>query len=182
MEKQNKIIKIAVTGPESSGKSYTSEYLARYFDGWVVPEFAREYLNHLDRPYNYDDILNIAKAQIDIEKKVIKDAITEEVDIVFFDNELINTKIWCEEKYNTCDDFITHAIQESNYDHYLLMKPDIEWEEDTLRENPHDRDRLFQMHVDNLEKFKKPYSVLEGSLQNRLNLGVEVIKKFTSKN
>jgi nicotinamide riboside kinase len=178
MAQQNKIIKIAVTGPESSGKSFTSEYLARFFDGWIVPEFAREYLDHLDRPYNYDDIVNIARAQIDIEQKVTKDAISEEVDIIFFDNELINTKIWSEEKYKTCDEMITQAIMESDYDHYLLMRPDIEWEEDPLRENPHDRDRLFQLHIDYLEKFKKPYSIIQGSLDDRLKLGVAIIKTF----
>jgi nicotinamide riboside kinase len=178
MASQNKIIKIAVTGPESSGKSFTSEYLARYFDGWVVPEFAREYLDHLDRAYNYDDILNIAKAQIDIEQKVTKDAIANDVDIIFFDNELINTRIWCEEKYKTSDEFITQAILESNYDHYLLMRPDIEWTEDPLRENPDDRDRLFQLHVNYLEKFKKPYSILEGNFNDRLKLGVGIIKTF----
>ncbi len=181
MAEQNKIIKIAVTGPESSGKSYTSEYLARHFDGWVVPEFAREYLDRLDRPYNYDDILNIAKAQIDIEKKVTTDAIKEEVEIVFFDNELINTRIWCQEKYKTYDDFITQAILESNYDHYLLMCPDIEWKEDPLRENPNDRDRLFLLHIDYLEKFKKPYTIIEGSLTDRLKLGIAIIKTFITK-
>lgn len=178
MAEQNKIIKIAVTGPESSGKSFTSEYLARYFDGWVVPEFAREYLDRLDRPYNYDDILNIAKAQLDIEQKVTNDAIKEEVDIIFFDNELINTRIWSEEKYKNCDEFIIQAIMETNYDHYLLMRPDIEWVEDPLRENPKDRDRLFQLHVDYLEKFKKPYSILEGSFSDRLKLGIGIIKTF----
>lgn len=178
MASQNKIVKIAVSGPESSGKSFTSEYLARVFDGWVVPEFAREYIDRLDRDYNYQDILNIAKAQIDIEQKVTADAIKEEVDIIFFDNELINTRIWCEEIYQTCDEFITQAIMEADYDHYLLMRPDIAWEPDPQRENPTDRDRLFQLHINYLEKFKKSYTILEGSFENRLKLGVAVIKTF----
>jgi nicotinamide riboside kinase len=178
MASKNKIIKVAVTGPESSGKSYTSEYLARYFDGWVVPEFAREYLDRLDRPYNYEDILNIGKAQLDIEQKVTKEAISEDVNIIFFDNELINTRIWCEEKYKMCDEFIEQAIMEADYDHYLLMSPDIEWQPDPMRENPSDRDRLFQLHIDYLNKYKKSYSILEGNLNDRLKLGVAIIKTF----
>jgi nicotinamide riboside kinase len=178
MEAENKIISIALTGPESSGKSFTAEHLARFFDGWVVPEFAREYLNHLDREYNYSDILNIAKAQIDIEQKVIADAVKEEVDMVFFDNELINTQIWCEEKYATCDDFIKYAITQSPHDFYLLMKPDIAWEADPLRENPADRERLFDLHIHYLEKYQKSYTIISGGLKERLEMSVAIIKTF----
>ena len=176
MASQDQIIRIAVTGPESSGKSFTSEYLARVFDGWVVPEFAREYLLRLDREYTYDDILNIARAQADIEEKVTADAISEEVDIVFFDNELINTRIWSEEKYQTCDAFIDESITGAGFDHYLLMRPDIAWEPDPLRENPVDRERLFQLHVQYLEAYQKPYTIIEGSLEGRLQLAVHIIK------
>ncbi len=181
MDKANKIIKIAVTGPESSGKSFTAEYLARVFDGWVVPEFAREYLLHLDRAYTYQDIVNIAKAQLDIEKKVMVDAIEEKVDIVFFDSELINTKIWCDEKYNKCEEFIIQSISESNYDHYLLMRPDMDWVPDPLRENPFDRDRLFELYIEHLHRFKKSYTVIQGELDDRLKLAISVVKTFSLK-
>lgn len=178
MEEKNKIIKIAVTGPESSGKSFTSEYLARVFDGWLVPEFAREYLNHLDRDYNYQDILNIANGQIDVEKKITADAIKEEVDIILFDTELINTKIWAEEKYQKCENFIIKAIEESDYDHYLLMQPDIDWESDEQRENPDDRDRLFQLYIEHLNTYEKSYTIVQGGLEERLKLVNGVVKTF----
>lgn len=178
MATQNKIIKIAITGPESSGKSFTSEYLARYFDGWVVPEFGREYLEQLDRDYNYSDILNIAKAQIDIEQKVTADAMKEEVDIVLFDTDLVNTKIWAEEKYQKCDEFIVQSIIESDYDHYLLMRPDIEWEPDPLRENRTERDRLFQLYIEHFNQYKKSFTIIEGGLNERLVLAVGVVKTF----
>jgi NadR type nicotinamide-nucleotide adenylyltransferase len=178
MAAENKIISIALTGPESSGKSFTAEYLARFFDGWVVPEFAREYLEQLDRAYQYQDIVNIARAQIDIEQKVTADAVKEEVDLIFFDNELINTQIWAEEKYGQADPLIQQGIVEANHTHYLLMKPDIPWEADPLRENPTDRDRLFQLHINYLEKFNKPYTVIEGELEKRLKLAVAIVKTW----
>src|SRR5687768_5125625 len=115
MASQNKIIKIAITGPESSGKSFTTEYLARAFDGWMVPEYGREYLQHLTREYTYDDVLNIAKGQMDVEEKVTHEAIEEDAGIVFFDSELINTKIWCDEVFRKCDSFIVDAIAASDY-------------------------------------------------------------------
>jgi len=58
-----KTIQIAITGPESTGKSDLTAGLAAYFSGVSVPEYAREYLNKLGRSYRYDDILEIAKQQ-----------------------------------------------------------------------------------------------------------------------
>ena|SRR5688572_2081792 len=176
MDQSIKTIKIAVTGPEASGKSYTSEYLARIFDGWVVPEFAREYLNYLDRAYNYQDVVNIAKGQMDVEQKVMADALKEHIDFVFFDSELINTRIWMDEKFGECEPFVLDAIQESDYDHYLLMKPDIEWEPDPLRENPYDRDRLFELHIQHLNFFQKSFTVIEGDRDQRLKMAIAVVK------
>jgi nicotinamide riboside kinase len=49
--------RIAVTGPESTGKSLLTEQLARHYNTVWVPEFARSYLEKLGRPYDEDDIL-----------------------------------------------------------------------------------------------------------------------------
>lgn len=179
METENKIIKIAITGPESSGKSFTTEYLARAFNGWMVPEYGREYLMHLDRDYTYDDVLNIAKGQIDVEKKVTADAITEDAGLVFFDTELINTKIWCDEVFKKCDDFIIQGIKNGDYDHYLLMKPDIDFEPDPLRENEFDRDRLFNLYLDVFSEYKKPYTIIDGNYEERLKKAMAIIKTFS---
>jgi len=181
MVKKNEVISIAVTGPESSGKSFTSEALAEYFDGWVVPEFARQYLVQIDREYTYEDVLTIARAQADIEQKVLADADRDEVKIVFFDSELINTRIWLEEKFDTCADFVKEAIQHSPHDHYLLMKPDLEWEPDPLRENPYDRDRLFDLHVKYFREYNKSYTVIEGDMNTRIELAKRVARTFFMK-
>ena len=62
--------KIVVIGPESTGKSTLCEQLAAHFKTEWVPEFAREYLLELGRPYNYDDLLIIAKGQLEQEDRI----------------------------------------------------------------------------------------------------------------
>lgn len=178
MAESTKIIKIAVTGPESSGKSFTAEFLARKFDGWYVPEYAREYLTHLNRPYNYKDVVNIAYGQLEVENRLVQDAVQEDVRFIFFDGELINTKIWLDEKFGACEEFIIKSIEQSDYDHYLLMKPDIAWEPDPLRENPDDRDRLFQIHIQHLDRFQKPYSIIGGDYAYRNHLSVAIVRSL----
>ncbi|MFK8006949.1 MAG: AAA family ATPase [Saprospiraceae bacterium] len=59
--------KIILTGPESTGKSTLARQLAQVYNTVWVPEFARTYLEGLNRPYRGDDLLKIAKGQRDLE-------------------------------------------------------------------------------------------------------------------
>ena len=52
--------KVAVIGPECTGKSELSEFLAVHFHTEWVPEYARGYINNLVRPYEQHDLLAIA--------------------------------------------------------------------------------------------------------------------------
>ena len=58
------IYKITITGPESSGKTTLARQLAEAFDTLWVPEYAREYIDQLNRPYRESDLLEIAKGQV----------------------------------------------------------------------------------------------------------------------
>ena len=60
--------KIVIIGPESTGKSTLSQQLAHHYNEPWVREYAREYIDHLDRPYTYADLLAIAKGQVKLEE------------------------------------------------------------------------------------------------------------------
>ena len=49
--------KVIVTGPESTGKTVLCEYLAEFFKGVCVPEYARFYVEQLGRPYTKRDVI-----------------------------------------------------------------------------------------------------------------------------
>ena len=59
--------KIAIIGPESTGKSSLCQRLAEHYQTEWCPEYAREFLLNLGRKYNYDDLLVIAKGQVALE-------------------------------------------------------------------------------------------------------------------
>ncbi|MCD4681228.1 MAG: ATP-binding protein, partial [Bacteroidales bacterium] len=86
------IKRIAITGPESTGKSQLAKKLAEHYNTVWVPEFAREYLNIINRPYGQADILDIAKGQVESEDRLANFA----KKILFCDTEAIVTKIWSE--------------------------------------------------------------------------------------
>ena len=53
-------LKIAFTGPESSGKSTTSKALAEFLNGIWIEEYAREYLQSVSS-YQQVDLDEIAR-------------------------------------------------------------------------------------------------------------------------
>ena len=68
------IIKIAIVGPESTGKSTLAQALAEYYNEPWVPEMARSYMANLNRPYTLNDIIVIAKLQLEEEQTLIQNA------------------------------------------------------------------------------------------------------------
>ena len=55
--------KIVVLGPESTGKSFLCEQLATHYKSQWVEEYAREYLQALNRPYDFGDLKIIAQKE-----------------------------------------------------------------------------------------------------------------------
>ncbi len=122
--------------------------------------------------------MTIAKGQIDLENKEIEKSILKKNRFLFFDTDLITIKIWSEEKYGRCDTWILEQIAQRNYDFYLLVSPKgIAWQPDPLREHPHERERLFEIYIKNLDFFQKKYAIVTGNQAERLHFCVEKISK-----
>ena len=164
-------IRIVITGPESSGKSTLARELAGHFKTVWIAEYAREYIENLNRNYNYDDILEIAKGQISRENKLAKKG----GQFLFCDTGLLVTKIWCEVKFGKCHPWILDTMEEHHYDLYLLCKPDIPWQADPQRENPFDRDGLFERYLNELTTRKLPFFIVEGKGGKRLHNAIQCI-------
>ncbi|MGB3587118.1 MAG: ATP-binding protein, partial [Tunicatimonas sp.] len=156
------MIKIITTGPESSGKSTLAQALAGYYQVVWVPEYARDYLNKLNRPYQEEDLLKIAKGQIKREDEAAKG----KPDLLICDTSLMVIKIWSEYRYRRCHPWILKQIERRPLDLYLLCTPDIPWEPDPQRENPTNRDELFLLYQQALAD--EPAVTIQGNYQQRL--------------
>lgn len=64
--------RIVITGPESSGKSTLTKLLAKEYKTSFVQEYAREYLEKIDRPYELEDVLIMAKEQLKQEEEALE--------------------------------------------------------------------------------------------------------------
>jgi nicotinamide riboside kinase len=165
-------LRIAIVGPESSGKSTLAEQLSVYFNAKHILEFARNYLSQLKRPYSFEDIEYINTQQLLLEKEL------EHESLLFCEAAPINQYIWCLEKYKKESALIKTSLLETKYDLYLLCKPDLAWEYDPLRENENDRDRLFDLYQTYLKKYHFKYCIVEGLGSSRFELSKQYIKKY----
>jgi nicotinamide riboside kinase len=155
-------IKIVVTGPESSGKSTLSAWLANHFRATLVPEYARTYLEALDRKYNQHDLLLIAKQQIKNEDDALHKG-----GIIVCDTSLEVIRIWSEYKYNNCSTYIIDQANARIPDLFLLLSPDIKWEQDPLREHPGQREDLFALYQQELAAYGTEVVVVSGNQEDR---------------
>lgn len=168
--------RIAITGPESTGKTTLAKQLALHFDTVWVSEFARNYLNSLHRPYQEVDLLEIAKGQLLLENQGVSNA---KNGLLFCDSDFTVLKIWSEVKYGRCDTWIDEQFEQHRYDCYLLCAPDLAWEIDPLRENPDDRDFLFDLYQKNLDNINANYHIINGIGIERLEKAIAVITQLT---
>jgi nicotinamide riboside kinase len=73
-------------------------------------------------------------------------------------------------KYKSCDPQISKSVQNQQFDHYFLCKPDIPWEPDVLRESEQERDLLFNIYEQNVNQLGWSYTILFGDLENRKSI------------
>ena len=60
--------KIVIIGPESTGKSTLCKSLADHYKTAWVKEYAREYLLNNGTAYSFENLLTIAKGQVENEE------------------------------------------------------------------------------------------------------------------
>ncbi len=175
------MFKVGIIGPESTGKSTLAQYLAARYDGVFVEEYARVYLEEQAREYGSayaytrDDVLRIAEYQVNQLRDLYEDnrlllpkelrrnpeGTLNENTPIFFDTELIITKVWLLHKYGECPGFIEDALRKYPMDMYLLCYPDLQWQPDPVRENPNIREYLFDWYEKEVQALDIPYYIIK---------------------
>jgi NadR type nicotinamide-nucleotide adenylyltransferase len=165
------VYKVAIIGPESTGKSTLARELAEQFKGTYVPEYARGYVERKGRKeLTYDEVCEIAREQIrSIRPKDGLSSISEAVHQakpVFFDTELIVTKVWLEYAFGKVPEWLVDAIKTYPMDLYLLTYPDIPWVPDPARYNGSQamREELFDRYEEEIKATGVPYYVIRHDL------------------
>jgi nicotinamide riboside kinase len=77
-------------------------------------------------------------------------------------------KIWSEYRFGKCHPWILEQLENEKNASYVLCGTDISWENDELRENPNDRDELYQKYLSELKFYQKEFIEVSGSQNDRI--------------
>lgn len=170
-------MRIAFTGPESSGKTTFSKWLSNELAASVYyPEFARTYLeeNKLTRA-SAEQFKEIVRSQCAL---FSSPAISTHQ---IFDTDIFVLRIWNEEvfKLQLTELDVRNA---PNMDIHFLCAPDIPWEDDALRNAPEQeyRDKLFLKYKTELTRHQARFVILSGNIERKKELILSSIQEFIS--
>ena len=165
--------KIVFTGPECSGKTKLSQEIAKHFNFIWIEEYARKHLNKVQNLYEYSDLKKIAQGQLELEQK------TKKNQFLICDTNLQVIKLWSIIKFGKCDPFILN-----NQDFralYILCKPDFQWVFDPLRENPQNREAIFNLYYKDLIENNMNFIIVEGVHNKRFQVVSKIIDNMLTK-
>ena len=176
---EKRIKRIVLIGPESTGKTEIAEFLSNKYNTVCVPEYARGYIQNLNREYLYKDVEHIARKQVELQQEYSK----KTNHILFYDTYLIITKIWFQVVYNKVPSWIESEINKSNINLFLLCNTDIPWIADSVRENGGEmREKLFEMYRNELDYYGFNYKIVKGNGIERFNNAYNLVESFLGKN
>ena len=168
------IIKIAVVGPESTGKSTMSAYLAAHYHTIWVPEYARGYCEKLTEPPTWQDEINMFHGQLALEKELLPQANK----LLICDTTFITVKIWSDQIFGKSPQEVVDELPKHPYDLYLLLDIDLPWQDDPLRDFPHMREHFMDVWHKELQALNARYVLISGTGENRYTSAVEAIDAF----
>ncbi len=171
---------ISIIGPESTGKSTLARDLAVHFGEPWVPEYARTYIENLNRPYTFEDLLSIAKGQLNLQDQLHRSA----KNYLFCDTDLQVIKVWSLFKYKQLHPWIETKLKTRLPHLYLLTDIDLPWEEDPQREHPDPKTRkfLYDWYLDLIQQTGIPYAIVSGNPTQRIQKSLDAISKKMRRN
>ncbi|WP_269524362.1 ATP-binding protein [Coraliomargarita parva] len=166
------MIRIVLTGAESTGKTTLAQALSGYYGEPWTPEYVREYVDSLSRPLQAQDLEAIARGQFAVEDAGAAQASR----MVFHDTNILSSIIYANHYFGTVLDWVNTDFLQRDYTHYLLCLPDIPWIADAgQRESPAAREQLHGLFKESLDRLKLPYTEIGGEQGLRANDAIRLI-------
>ena len=165
------ILRVVLTGSESTGKTTLAHRLAAHYGTVASREFVREYAIARDNQLGFEDHGPIARGQMAAEDEAVARAHR----VAFIDTDLVSTAVYCEHYYGRCPAWIADAAVARAGDLYLLMNIDVPWVPDPARDRGDRRQEMHGLFRDRLERLGLPYVEISGDWDQRFAAGVHAV-------
>lgn len=164
--------RVALTGPESTGKTTLAAELAIHYGTAWSAEFSRTYLDRKQAPLDDSDVEPIARGQIAGEDE----AALRARGLLILDTDLVSTVVYSRYYYGRWPEWVAEAARDRLAQLYLLLHPDVPWVPDgEKRDRPAAREELHRLFRYALEAFGARYVEIRGSWSERRLLAIASI-------
>ncbi|MEP6491048.1 MAG: ATP-binding protein [bacterium] len=170
------MIRVVLTGSESTGKTTLAGELARTYGAELVPEFVRDYAERKGAALDFNDHGPIAHGQIALEDAHMARA----TELVVQDTDLLSTVVYCNHYFGGCPPWIEEAAFARRPDLYLLCETDVEWIADGVRDRGHMRDEMQQLFCDAVKTSGVACVEIRGAPAERLERACAAIDTLLS--
>lgn len=161
--------RIALIGAESTGKTQTSKRLAQQ-RGWPwVEEFGRQHWHDRGGVLTSDDLLTIARAQVEHENRAVQVALATGRSGIICDTTPLTTLIYHQLMFAFPPPPELVALAERPYHQLWLCANDFPMVQDGTRSPESFRNQQQARHYEELSARRLPYRVLRGSFVTRMN-------------
>lgn len=148
--------------------------MSQRLDAHFISEYAREYLEQIDRPYEFSDLKEIEQGQQNLEKE----SFHSDKNLIIQDTDFLTIWVWYLYKYKVRPERVYNYLQRHLPDLYLLCYPDLGWANDPLRENPNDLLELFSIYETIITDLGVDYAVIKGSGEERVQACINRIQNL----
>jgi HTH-type transcriptional repressor of NAD biosynthesis genes len=153
--------KVCFYGPESTGKSFLAEKLARVYRTEFVPEVAKEFIT--SNNFSLDDIVRIGKELVARTKAKERSASR----VLLCDTDLITTQIYSRTYLGVVPPILYELENEIRYDRYFLFDIDVPWVADGLRDLGERRKEMYDIFKNELLVRNIPFVSVSGNYEGR---------------
>ncbi len=164
--------RVAVTGSESTGKTWLAERLAVHFGTVWSREFSREYALQKTASLDASDVEPIARGQMRFEDELLRRA----RGLAILDTDLVSTVVYAQHYYGRCPRWIEDEARARLAQLYLLCDIDVPWVADPARDRPHARHEIQTAFAECLDRFGATYVVVRGTWEEREAFAIAAIQ------
>ena len=177
-----RIVRVAVFGTESTGKTMLAQRLAGHFQEPWSPEFVREFWEIKRGKIVGADLGTIALGQIANEDFALAKARR----VAFFDTELLTNVLWADLLFpGECPPWVRAEAETRSRDFslYLLCDTDVPWAPDPQRTFPDDasRQKCGGLWRETLVTRGLPFVDIRGDWAERERIAIEAVEKVLAR-